>query len=96
MENQENEIEKVSISKAGLDALNQIRGLHEKAHYLVICGAKQASDGGWYLEGPADAFDELSNDLTEEIMYELSPRSRLPALRAVHRRIDPENAGIYG
>ena len=42
MENEENEIEKVSISKAGLDALNEIRGLNEKAHYLVICGAKQA------------------------------------------------------
>ena len=95
MESKENEIEKVSISKAGLNALNQIRGLQEKAHYLVICGAKQASDGGWYLEGTSDAFDALSDDLAEEILYELSPPSRLPALRAVHRRIDPENAGIF-
>jgi len=98
MENEDNESEiiRVSISKAGMQALNQIRGLHEKAQYLLICGERRDANGNFYLEGTEEEFDELSDDLTEEIMYGLSPKSRLPTLRAAHRRMDPENAEIYG
>lgn len=89
MENK-SEIERVTISNAGMNALEEIRGLSEKAQYLLICGQKKDKHGRWYLEGTEDAFDALARDVNEEIMYELSPKSKLPALRAVYKRIAPQ------
>jgi len=86
----ESEIERVSVSNAQLHALNQIRGLSEKAFHLVVCGEKITVNGKSYLEGTSDAFDALARDVAEEIDYELSPLSRLKHLRTLYRKLEPD------
>ncbi len=74
------EKETVLITDKEYGALLYIRGLKEKAHFLVMC-ADRASNGGYKLLGSSDAFDELTSDLSDEIFYELSPKTRLTQLR---------------
>ena len=84
-----NEIEKVTITKTEHHALSMIRGLSEDAHYMVIL-AKQGSSGRYILEGKEQAFDNLATDLSDEIFYELSPKSRLKTLNRVYDKVAPE------
>ena len=84
------EREKLSITRAEYDALNEIRGLAEAAHYMVIL-AKQSSNGRFILEGSSEAFDALTSDLSDEIYHELSPKTRLRHLRKLYDRLSPDN-----
>lgn len=83
------ETETLSITTKEYDALNQIRGLNGKAHFLVMC-AHQTANGRYTLQGSCEAFDELTSDLSEEIFYGLSPPSRLSQLQKLYRRLSPE------
>ena len=80
------EKEKVTITRAQNNLLNQIRGLHQDAFYMVV-GAKQV-DNGYILEGTSETFDHLIRDLYDEC--ELAPRSRLQTIYSLIKRIDPE------
>jgi hypothetical protein len=85
---EETETEKLLITKSQYHALNEIRGLEQSAFYLVI-GAKQTPKG-YVLEGCPEAFDHLASDVSDEIYYELSPKSQLKALRTLLCRLQPE------
>ena len=80
------ETKKVIITNVQENLLNQIRGLHQDAFYLVV-GAKRQKNGV-LLEGKPEAFDHLIRDLYDEC--ELVPRSRLKTIYSLIHRIDPE------
>ena len=82
------EVEKIEITKSQYDALNEIRGLHQDAHTMVMV-AKRV-DSGYLLEGTAETFDHLVSDLSDELHYELSPKYRLKHLRTLMNRIYPD------
>ena len=71
---------KVKITKAQYSALNDIRGLQEDAHYMVIL-AKEDAKGGYVLEGTEKTFDGLVSDLYDEVEFEMQPKSKLKYLR---------------
>lgn len=81
------ETKKVIITKAQDNLLNQIRGLHQDAFYLVV-SAKRL-EKGVLLEGKSEAFEHLIRDLYDEC--ELAPRSKLPTIYSLMERIDPES-----
>jgi len=84
------EIETFPISNKEYSALINIRGLKEKAHYLVWA-AKETKSGGYMLRGSSDAFDELTSDVSDEINYELSPKYQLKQLEKLYHRLTPDN-----
>ncbi len=69
------ETESFPVSKHEYHALNEIRGLSSDAFSLVV-GATLNDKGHYILEGSAEAFDSLTKDVSDEIYYELSPKSR--------------------
>lgn len=81
--------EQLSITAREYDALEDLRGLKEGAHYLVMTTHK-TNDGEYILQGSPKAFDELISDLSDEIFCELSPPRRLAQLRKLYRRISPD------
>jgi len=86
----ESEYEKLTITASQYDALNDMRGLDEKAFYLVV-GATADKSGRYILHGKTEAFDALARDVADEIYYELSPKSRLKNLRTLYRRLEPDS-----
>ncbi len=61
------EYEKLTILKAEYSALNDIRGLPEKAHYLVMTASTDAN-GNYVLSGTTEAFDLLADTVIEDMM----------------------------
>jgi hypothetical protein len=84
------EIETFPTTDKEYSALINIRGLKEKAHYMVW-GAKEMKGGGHLLRGSSEAFDELIFDVNDEINYELSPTYRLKQLEKLYRRLAPDD-----
>jgi hypothetical protein len=82
MENKE-----IILSQAQYKILSDARGLHEKAHSLVMT-AKLTSDKKWILNGDEDAFDKLVSDLFDEI--EIQPRSKSERIARLIYKLDPE------
>lgn len=78
---------KLKISKAQSHALNQIRGLHERAHYMVMC-AHRTPDGE-FLIGTEEDFDHLLRDLYDEVEFEMQPKTALRALSQLIHILDP-------
>ncbi len=87
MTTENEELEEVLISKTQYSALNEIRGLHQDAFYMVI-GAKEYSNG-YLLKGKQEVFDALVADLYDEVNY-IAPRTRAKTLRALITRLQPE------
>jgi len=79
---------KVIVTIQQYDALNNIRGLKEDAHYMVILAKK--FDDGYVLEGTDKTFDNLVSDLFDEVEYEMQPKSKLKHLRQLIYEITPE------
>ncbi len=79
---------KVKITTKQCDALNNIRGLKQDAHYMVIL-AKQVDDG-YVLEGSDKTFNDLVLDLYDEVEYRMQPESKLKHLRNLIYEISPE------
>jgi hypothetical protein len=79
---------RLSISKAEYYALSDLRGLEQSVQYMVIQAEKSAT-GRYILEGSEATFDSLQSDLSDEIFYELSPKTRLMQLRRLYRRLSP-------
>lgn len=79
---------KVRITEKQYDALNNIRGLKEDAHYMVILAKKDAD--GYVLEGTEKTFDNLVFDLFDEVEFEMQPKSKLKHLRQLICEISPE------
>jgi len=83
------EKETFPITSKEYHALFNIRGLKEKAHFLVMC-ATDLKNGNYELSGSSEAFDELTTDVSEEITYELSPKYQLRQLQKLYRRLAPD------
>ena len=83
------ETEKLSITGKEYDALQDIRGLEESAHYMVML-AKRDGKGGYILEGRESAFQALQSDLSDEIYHQLSSPARLRQIRKLYDRLAPD------
>lgn len=81
--------EKILITKSQYRALEDIRGLEQSAHFMVMC-AREAPKG-YVLEGDQDTFDHLVSDLSDEIFYKMSPPSRLKHLRSLMYQLEPDS-----
>ena len=81
------EKKEIVLSHAQYKLLSDARGLHEKAHSLVMT-AKLTSDSKWILNGDEDAFDKLVSDLYDEI--EIQPRSKSERLARLIYKLEPE------
>jgi hypothetical protein len=81
--------EKFTVTSKEYDALMDIRGLAQGAHYLVMC-AKLQTNGSWILEGSEEEFNQLSSDLSDEIYHRLSPATRLRHLAKLYDRLNPD------
>jgi hypothetical protein len=81
------EKKEIILSQAQYKLLSDARGLHEKAHFLVMT-AKLTSDRKWILNGDEDAFDKLVSDLYDEI--EIQPRSKSERLARLIYKLEPE------
>lgn len=79
---------KLKITKAQDYALNQICGLKQNAHYMVIC-AKKTSEG-IFLVGTEQDFDDLLSDLYDEVSYELQSKTSLRHLQSLIDKLEPE------
>ena len=84
------EKESLSITKQEYNALNEIRGLSSEAFYMVI-SAQSTKNGRYVLEGSSEVFDSLASDLSDEIFYELCPKSHLKHLARLYRRLSPDS-----
>jgi hypothetical protein len=80
---------KIKITKAQYSALNDIRGLEQDVHYMVVL-AKEDPSGGYVLEGTEKTFDSLVSDLYDEVEYEMQPKSKLKHLRELICEIHPD------
>ena len=80
---------KIKITKAQYSALNDIRGLQQDAHYMVIL-AKEDPSGDYILEGTEKTFDGLVSDLYDEVEFEMQPKSKLKYLRQLIGEIHPD------
>ncbi len=81
--------EKLLITKAQYGALDNIRGLEESVHYMVI--AAKETPNGYLLVGEPETFDHLQSDLSDEIYHQMSPPSRLKHLRSLMYRLEPDS-----
>jgi len=89
MSDDKTEIETVHISSREYGAAFCIRGLNEKAHWMVMTAGQEA-DGGYVLKGSPQAFDELASDLLDEIEYRISPGLSIRALRSLYKKVSPD------
>jgi hypothetical protein len=83
------EKEKLLITKSQYSALNEIRGLEQSVHAMVMTA--RPTPKGWILEGASEAFGHLQSDLSDEIYHEMSPPSRLRHLRSLMNQLEPDS-----
>lgn len=86
---------KVTLDKAGFQAVSALRGLPPGAHRLVM-RSRSTARGGGVLEGPEDAFDELVLFISGELADGMVSPGQARALRAACERIDPDSAHWLG
>jgi hypothetical protein len=86
MSDDKNDTETVHISSREYSAAFGIRGLKEKAYWMVMT-ARQDADGDYALNGSPKAFDELASDLLDEIEYRISPGLSIRALRSLYNKV---------
>ena len=80
---------KVTLSNAQYSAVNNIRGLEQSAHYMVMTATQK--EKAWVLEGTEDTFDELLSDLYDEVEYKMQPAPKLRKILEVICEISPDS-----
>jgi hypothetical protein len=85
---------KVSATKTQWLALNDLRGLPERAHMLVMCSIP--SEEGGVLEGSKEAFGELIEHINEDLCEGMLTGRAATALKALCLKIDPRCAKWLG
>lgn len=85
---------KITIDRSQWFALNDLRGLPESAHFLVMCAASH--EGGAVLDGSKQAFTELVEHISEEIAEGMLKGHTATTLRALCVKIDPTCASWLG
>jgi hypothetical protein len=92
MSDDKNHVDTVHINSREHGAAFCIRGLKEKAYWMVMTAQREAD--GWYiLKGSPKAFDELASDLLEEIEYQISPGLSIRALKSLYKKVSSD--GFY-
>ena len=79
---------RITLNKSEARALNRLRGLPERAHFLLMCA--QATETGMALDGTKAAFDELVDFLIEELDEGMAPVGDRAVLASIAGRIDPK------
>lgn len=79
---------RVTLSKPQYRAINDLRGLPEAAHMLVMC-SRPTKTGG-ILEGSEEAFNELVNFISEEMAEGMLSGTECRTLGALCVKIDPD------
>ena len=85
---------RVPLTKAQYRAVNDLRGLPDRAHMLVMCSS--ATPTGGVLEGSDAAFDELVSFIGEEMAEGMLSAAATRALWSLCVKIDPECADWLG
>lgn len=85
---------KISITGKQWHALNDLRGLPEAAHMLVMCS--MPTENGAVLEGDKDAFDELVAHISEDLAEGMLTGGTAKALVALCLKIDPRAGDWLG
>jgi hypothetical protein len=85
---------KVFITKTQCFALNDLRGLPERAHMLVMCSIP--SEEGAVLEGPDEAFAELIEHINEDLCEGSLAKPVAAALTSLCLKVDPRCAEWLG
>ncbi len=85
---------KVSLNKAQFRAVNDLRGLPEGAHLMVM--TSRFTPTGGVLEGAPEDFEELIAFVGEELAEGTLNASAARALRAMCVAIDPSSADWLG
>jgi len=80
---------KVTLTSAQYSAVNNIRGLEQSAHYMVLTATQK--DSGWILEGTEDTFDELLSDMYDEVEYKMQPAPKLRKILEAICQISPDS-----
>ncbi len=79
---------KLKVTEKQYDALQEIRGLRNDGHMMVMTAKRL--ENGWLLEGTEKTFDGLVTDLYDEVEFEMQPKSKLKHLRQLIAEISPE------
>lgn len=82
------------INKSQWHALNELRGLPETAHLLVM--SARSTDSGAVLDGSQSAFGELVEHIGSELEEGMFSGPIAGALHALCVKIDPECADWLG
>lgn len=79
---------RVTLTKVQYRAINDLRGLPEGAHMMVMCSESTATGG--VLEGSKEDFDELVSFVGESLADGLVAAGDVRALRSACVKIDPK------
>ena len=85
---------RLSLNKTQYRAVNDLRGLPDGAHMLVMCSEITATGG--VLEGPDEAFRELVAFIGEDLAEGMLSATATRALWALCVKIDPHSAEWLG
>lgn len=86
---------RVTVDRAQYRAINDLRGLPERAHSLVMCSSS-TPDGGGVLDGAEEAFEELVSFVGEQIAEGMLSERAVQALWSACVHIDPDCAQWLG
>ena len=79
---------RVTVNKSQYRALNELRGLPEEAHMLIMC-SRPTKTGG-ILEGSEEAFEELVSFISDEMAEGMLSATECRTLGALCVKVDPD------
>lgn len=85
----------ITLTKAQYRAVNDLRGLPEGAHMMVMC-SRPTDKGGGILEGDEADFDELVSFIGESLADGMLSETKARPLRSLCVKIDPDCADWLG
>jgi len=85
---------KIALNKSQYRAVNNLRGLPQDAHMLIMCS--RATSTGATLEGSEQAFEELVAHIGEELAYDMLPARAVGPLVSLCTKIDPGSEDWLG
>jgi hypothetical protein len=85
---------KITVDRSQWFALNDLRGLPESAHSLVMCAASH--EDGAVLDGSKQAFRELVEHISGEVAEGMRQGHTATTLLALCVKIDPTCASWFG
>ncbi len=85
----------ITLTKAQYRAVNDLRGLPEGAHMMVMC-SRPTDKGGGILEGDESDFDELVSFIGESLADGMLSETRGRTLGSLCVKIDPDCADWLG